>query len=332
MHKSKGIMRPLLICLGAIWVLCGLPCLAAPVSLTASHLGCEIHLDGTLNPIPSIIDRSETPEKKILSYWIKKQKNAVFLLTQIGVKLKNPQFNQKTVQKELEHYAHQDELLREILLQTQSPSSLASKIGDFLPKDYDFEADRRVLATLLYGLSFSQQGRELIDRTWPILTQALATNFHFSVLDDDEQTPLGLCTILDKTTDPDLKNDLLTVAINRSMSLGEAIVILAHELTHSYDFLINEISKNYRGKDKTVLIEHRAVYMEKTVASELVQQWPSYRSWYDHHPRSIARSAVRLTRSGFIDHLKRAYKVDESTSAAYFNTHEWNAFRFPLYK
>lgn len=325
-------MRPLFICLGAIWVLYGAPCLAAPTSLNAPHLGCEIHLDGTLNPIPAIANHSETPEKQVLSYWLKKQKNSVFLLTQIGVKLRNPQFNQKTVQKELEHYAHQEELLQEILLQSQRPDPLSAKIAGLLPEEYDFEADRRVLATLLYGLSFSRSGRELIDRTWPILTQALAADFHFSILDDDGQNPLGLCTILDKNRDADLKNDLLTVAVNRSMSLGEAIVILGHELTHSYDFLINEIGKRYRGKDKTVLIEHRAVYMEKTVAKELVQQWPSYRSWYDRHPRSIARSAVRLTQSGFIDHMKRAYKVDESTSTAYFKSHEWNAFTFPLYK
>ncbi len=129
-------------------------------------------------------------------------------------------------------------------------------------------SSRDRLATLLYVLGSTASGREVInknirnlDRYFDEVTGDIATSVMVRVRKMDG---IGYFEVTQEGGQ---------LRLNRSLKIGTAAVVLAHELTHAYDFLSSRsFNKLPELNQRTLVTEYNAYLAEKLVINELLQR------------------------------------------------------------
>lgn len=182
-------------------------------------------------------------------------------------------------------------------------SSIPTGIGRIDPQYAIFLGD------LLLGLSLSQKGRELIDRMWPVL---IGSGDHrlYLYFSDGGGKAVGRCSDIFKS-EPEVYSGEIAIKVSPGITLGEAILVFAHELLHAYDRIVLRLDAGLSETDSTLLFERRAYRFEQLVLFQLLADSPSMKH-FASGTDSLGKWLYNLNVAGFAKHLEAHYGVPES--------------------
>ena len=125
------------------------------------------------------------------------------------------------------------------------------------------------MATLLYLLSSTKKGREIINKNIKNLTSYYdntSGEIRSSIMVESRAIQgIGYFEVIEESNSSRLR-------LNKNLKLGTAVIVFGHELTHAYDFLLSKSYRKISDPDQRMLTTEYAAYMnEKLMIHEMLK-------------------------------------------------------------
>ncbi len=199
-----------------------------------------------------------------------------------------------------------------------------TKIRTWIKEGKEISFDQRLeeipaqdrLATMLYALSFSKTGRNVISKNLQTLEK------YYDQKMEDIRMPVKVeacamkCVAYFELMEESVSSKL---KLNKKLKLGSAIAVLGHELTHVYDFMVRDISAKISDNNKRHLFtEYNAYFNEKRIIRELLEN-PKFKKYIESVKDDALNSLFtqNFTSKEFIRIMKDTDKVPEEKTKAF---------------